>query len=149
MLWDVSTAIFQRKTSKRDYVSDNWYRLANEPEFYGSVEAGRRYVIADDVCTSGGTMASLRGFIESQGGRVTCMTTLASRDGSHAQISHAEGTLHRFTGVYGSSIQSVFREEIGHELDCLTEHEGRFLERCQSVDEFRARVHGARNAPAP
>lgn len=143
--WECDSALFQRRTVSRDFVTDGWFRLVNEPEFYGQVQPGRRYVIADDVCTMGGTMASLRGYIEASGGRVVCTTTLASRDGSHAQFSLAERTLSRLSSVHGGALPAVFREEFGYELTCVTEHEGRFLLRCQGLDAFRAGVHGARN----
>ena len=144
MGWEFSTTIFQRKTSSRDFVSDNWIRLVNEPSFYGSVDTTRPYVIADDVCTQGGTMASLRSFIESQGGHVTCMTTLACHDGRNAQISLAPGTLARLIGVDGGSFARTFREEMGYDLHCLTEFEGRFLSRCQTANDLRKGIHGAR-----
>ena len=127
MSWDVCDTIFQSKTNSRDFVKDNWFRLANEPEFYGHVEAGRHYVIADDVCSLGGTIASLRGFIESQGGHVICMTSLACGDGQHAQISLASGTLSRLTALYDGRFTAAFRRELGYEPECLTEREGRFL----------------------
>ncbi|MCJ2037861.1 phosphoribosyltransferase [Methylobacterium sp. J-059] len=147
MRWEPGSGIYQRKTTSRDFIKDNWFRLANEPEFYGQVIAGRRYVIADDVCSLGGTITSLRGFIESQGGTVICMTTLAARDGSHAQISLAAGTLDGLTNVDNGSLPAIFGTEMGYELSCLTEHEGRFLlSECSSADELRARVHGARDA---
>lgn len=149
MGWDVCATIFQLKTVSRDYVKDPWFRLANEPEFYGRIERGRRYVIADDVCTMGGTITSLRGFIESQGGCVTCMTTLASREGSHAQISLARGTLSRLTALYDGRFNEAFRRELGYEPECLTEREGRFLLRCPSLDAFREGLDGARNGTTP
>lgn len=145
MGWEVSQNIYQLKTLSRDFVTDGWFRLVHQPEFYGTVENGRRYVICDDVCTMGGTIASLRGFIESQGGRVICATVLASRDGSHARISLAAQTLSRLTIALGGELAANCRMELGHEVFCLTEPEGGFLLRCPSIDALRAGIHGARD----
>ncbi len=87
MGWEVERNIYQAKTVSRDFVTDGWFRLVCQPAFYGEVRAGRRYVIADDVCTTGGTIASLRGFIEVNGGCEIAATALASKFGHPVPIS--------------------------------------------------------------
>jgi hypothetical protein len=52
------------------------YRLSVHSEFDGPVRAGRDYLIADDNVTQGGTLADLRSYIETHGGRVVGATTL-------------------------------------------------------------------------
>lgn len=143
--WDVDRAIFQARTLSKDFTGSGWFRLANDPEFYGVVQPGRRYVIADDVCTMGGTPAALRGFIESQGGRVIGATVLASHDGRHAAISLAESTRDRLIMRLGNGFRAACLEELGYAVECLTEPEGCFLLRCPSIDAFRAGLDGARN----
>jgi hypothetical protein len=145
MKWEPDASIFQARSVGRDFVSDGWFRLAQQPEYYGQVQAGRRYVLADDVCTMGGTMASLRGFIESKGGHVILMRALASGDGRHVKISLVEETKSRLSGLYSGEFPNICQAELGYAYDCLTEPEGRFVLRCPSPERFRAGVHGARH----
>ncbi|KQP51139.1 hypothetical protein ASF41_13210 [Methylobacterium sp. Leaf111] len=145
MGWPFDRSIHQRRTMSRDFNKDMWYRIGHEPEFDGIVQAGRRYVIADDVCTGGGTVAALRGFIEGQGAEVCCITALAAGDGGHPLISLAPETLSGLNEACAGALANVFLAEVGHGIECVTEQEGRFLLRCASVDAFRARIHGARH----
>src|SRR5205807_1582691 len=39
MGWSVDAGIYQAKTISRDFVTDGWFRLVNQPEFYGTVQA--------------------------------------------------------------------------------------------------------------
>ena len=144
MGWEVSETTFQGKVVNRDFTTDGWFRLVQQPEFYGEIEPGRRYILADDVCTMGGTLASLRGFIYSKGGEVTCTTALASKNGSHVPISLAEDTLARLTDAHGGELAAICQMELGYEVACLTEAEGQFLLRCPSIDALRAGIDGAR-----
>jgi hypothetical protein len=144
MRWDVEKNVYQAKTVSRDFVTNGWFRLIHQPEFYGTVQAGRRYVIADDVCTMGGTIAGLRGFIESQGGHVIAATALASRYGMPVPIALAQPTLLGLTTVFAGRLNDLCQRELGYGLLCLTDPEGRFLLRCSSFDEVRAGIDGAR-----
>jgi len=64
---DVELGIVQReKVSRTGTGSD--HRLAFNPTFEGSVQPGQKYLILDDTLTMGGTLASLRGYIENRGG---------------------------------------------------------------------------------
>lgn len=144
MGWEVARDIFQVRTVNRDFVVDGWFRFANQPEYDGTVEAGRNYVIADDVCTMGGTLASLRGFIEAKGARVICMTTLASRDGSRVKISLAQPTISRLSTGYDGELDDLLCREMGYGLGCLTDPEGRFLLQFPTLERIREGIHGAR-----
>jgi hypothetical protein len=137
MGWELERRIFQSRTAGRDFVTDGWYRLVQQPAYYGAVQAERDYVVADDVCTMGGTMASLRGFIESKGGRVICMTALASGGGHHVEIALAGPTKSGLYGAHDGQLDQILRTELGYGLDCLTEPEGQFVLRCQTLDRFR------------
>lgn len=94
----------------------------------------------------GGTMASLRGFIESKGGNVICMTALASEDGTHAQISLDTDTLRALSMSFQGRLAEEVKGEIGYEIQCLTYQEGKFLLRCKTYDAFRAGINGARDS---
>jgi hypothetical protein len=145
LAWEADNGVFQSRTINRGFTTNGWFRILHEPAFYGTVRAGRRYVLADDVCTMGGTLASLRGFIEARGGAVIGMTVLASYDGRHTEISLAPTTLGRLNAHLGGRLASLYEEEVGHGIECVTEQEGQFLLRCQTVNELRAGFDGARN----
>ncbi|WP_126257396.1 phosphoribosyltransferase [Bradyrhizobium sp. LVM 105] len=145
MNWSLDSKIYQTKTINRDFNTDGWFRIVNEPAYYGKVEPGRPYIIADDVCAMGGTLASLRGYIETNGGKVLGMTVLASGSGKNVQISLVGDTFARLTTAWNGELIGAYPQEIGHELESVTEPEGQFLLRCPSYDGFRAGIDGARN----
>jgi adenine/guanine phosphoribosyltransferase-like PRPP-binding protein len=62
-------------------------RLVTPASFEGRVVDGQTYVLVDDHVGLGGTLANLKGFIETHGGRVAAMTTLTeSRDARHIAL---------------------------------------------------------------
>jgi hypothetical protein len=145
MGWDVAPYIFQAQSVKRDFTTDGWFRVAHQPEFYGDVEEGRRYVIADDVCTMGGTIASLKGFIETKGGTVICTTAIAGPSYTAMPLAISEQTAFGLNAKADGAFAAAIEEELGHGIPCLTEPEGRFLLRCASPELFREGINGARN----
>lgn len=143
--WQVAPHIFQERRANRDRLKDGWYRLTHQPSFYGHVEAGRNYVLADDVLTMGGTLASLRGFIESKGGTVIGMTALASGGGGMKPIALSSDTQMKLNEHLGGALDGLLKTEVGYGIECLTEAEGLFLLRCTSVDQFRKGANASRN----
>lgn len=143
--WPADSKIYQQVTINRDFNTNGWFRFVVQPSFYGTVHAGRSYIVADDVCSMGGTLTGLRGFIESYGGHVIGMTVLACGDGDDLQIALADATLSRLTTSLGGQLSGVCGTEIGYGLECLTEPEGQFLLRCPSYDALRAGIDGARD----
>lgn len=144
--WHADSKIYQLKTINRDFSTDGWFRFAVQPGFYGLVQKGRNYVVADDVCTMGATLANLRGFIEENGGHVLGTTVLANGYGNHVEIALADATLSRLTGHLGGQLAGVCKTEVGYELECLTEAEGQFLLRCPTYVELREGIDGARDS---
>ena len=62
-------------------------RFVTPAAFDGPVEADSNYVLVDDHVGLGGTLANLKGYIESAGGRVVAMTTLTeSREARHIAL---------------------------------------------------------------
>ena len=55
---------------------DGLDRLLHQPSFAGTIQPGRNYVLVDDNTTLGGTAATLRSFVEKNGGKVTCLASL-------------------------------------------------------------------------
>jgi adenine/guanine phosphoribosyltransferase-like PRPP-binding protein len=48
--------------------ASGWHRLAFPPLFDGNIVVGEQYLLVDDFVGQGGTLANLKGFIESRGG---------------------------------------------------------------------------------
>ena len=123
-----------------------WYRVVNQPSFYGEVPPGRDFIVVDDVFTMGGTLAGIRGFIENQGSSVICMSSLAHRSGSHVRIALDNPILHALNSGFGDPLNQLLREELGYEANCLTLPEAERLLGCTSLDAVRASLHGARDS---
>lgn len=58
------------------------HRLAINPAFVGEVERDQPYLIVDDTLAMGGTLASLRGYIENRGGKVLGAAVMTAHPGS-------------------------------------------------------------------
>jgi hypothetical protein len=97
------------------------------------------YVLVDDHVGLGGTLANLKGYIETHGGRVVAMTTLTeSREARHIAL-HAD-VLDVLRERHGEALEDLWQEQFGHGLDCLTNVEGGILRREQSLESVRDRL---------
>ncbi len=121
-----------------------YHRMVSQPWFDGDVERGADYLLVDDTCTAGGTLTNLKGFIESNGGRVVAMSVLA-RDPVDIPyyISLAPGTVDRLKYRH-RGLDDFWIEEYGYGLDCLTEGEAGHLYAAPSTHEIRSRLAEAR-----
>ena len=117
-------------------------RLVTPALFDGPVEAGGRYILVDDHVGVGGTLANLRGFVETNGGQVIGMTSLTeSRDGRTIALS--PDTLEMLKGRHGEQLDTFWRGRFGFGIDCLTEIEAQNLARLQSlaaIEDFLAQA---------
>lgn len=117
-------------------------RLVTPAEFGGRVESGRHYVLVDDHVGLGGTLASLKGYVETRGGKVLAMTTLTeSREA--ARISLRPETLIMLRERHGKNLDTLWRSQFGYGIDCLTEVEGQILCRQEStaaIEDFLAKA---------
>lgn len=114
-------------------------RLVTPAAFEGVVVVGQAYVLVDDHVGLGGTLANLRGHIETLGGRVLAMTTLTeSRDAR--QIALRPETLNVLRERHGEDFEQFWKAQFGHALDCLTDIEGKVLGREPTVDAIRNRL---------
>ncbi len=105
--------------------SDGFHRLAAQPEFDGVVEAGREYIIVDDTLAQGGTLASLKGFIEQKGGRVVAISALTGKDYS-AKLRPNTADLALLRKKY-PELEAFWYEEFGYGFDRLTSSEANYL----------------------
>lgn len=119
--------------------ADLMQRMIARSQFNGDVKPGGRYVLVDDVTTSGGTFADLADYIRSKGGEVAGAVSLvnAARD---AKLAADPQVVRRLEGRHGD----VIREQLGIEPGALTASEARYLDGFRSADEIRNRVAKAR-----
>lgn len=153
---EVADCIFQYPRAKRDRNGNFVFRIANSPEFFGDVVADADYVVVDDVLTYGGTLAGLRAYIEYNGGRVICMSTLAGNPPGEVPIAVPRNAIAALSRVANGKLDEFFLEVLGYGLDCFTEREAgklRSLLRKEwkqnfSLDSLRKRIIRARHEAA-
>lgn len=119
--------------------ANGWFRLATPATFTGTVEGGKDYLLIDDHVGFGGTLANLRGYVETQGGHVIGMTTLTETAGGHKIAPRAE-TLSVLEAKHGEELDQFWREVFGYSTACLTDIEAGYLSRVESVAAIHARL---------
>ncbi|NQU10332.1 DNA mismatch repair protein MutS, partial [bacterium] len=125
-----------------------FHRIAYQPVFEGAIESGQDFLLVDDNVAVGGTLANLRGYIETHGGRVIGATTL-TESGPSGRVAVRPETLQALRAKHGDDLETWWRKQFGHGLDCLTESEARHLLKAPDVDAIRGRVAAARQAADP
>ena len=127
---------------------DMAFRLAYRPKFTGTVQAGRDYIIADDVVTSGATLGELRYYIESRGGKVVHMVVVAAaKFGAH--IAMTPQTYFDLESKYSiMPLQLFLRENNIYDgsYQYLTEAEARSILNAGTIDAAGDRITAARRA---
>lgn len=126
-------------------------RLLSQPEFEGPVQRGREYIIVDDVYTMGGSVASLVGHIEANGGKVSCVSVLAAQSKEklntkekfkprELSLSITDKTLNEIDKKHGWCFVRKFEEAVGISIASLTNREGAFVAHAFETtrDFFRA-----------
>ncbi|QMW22970.1 phosphoribosyltransferase [Sandaracinobacteroides saxicola] len=111
-------------------------RIVTPARFAGALVAGMDYLLVDDHVGMGGTLASLRGYVEHMGGTVVGMICLTASPGS-AKIALQSDTLDMIRQKHGPALDSFWQTEFGYGLDCLTNREAQHLCRQPSVDAIK------------
>jgi hypothetical protein len=124
--------------------ADGYHRLAFPAVFDGSVKEGE-YVLIDDFVGQGGTLANLRGHVESRGGRVIGAVSLAGQRRS-AQLRLGEQTLQELRQKHGEQLEEWWNATFGYGLDRLTQSEAGYLYRSDDFDTITTRLASARGA---
>ncbi len=141
---EVATGIVQTKRVGRTG-QDGFGRLANQPEFSGNVRSDLPYFILDDTLTQGGTLAGLKGYIESHGGRVIGASALTGKQYS-AKMAPSPQTLSQLREHFGgTSLENWWKQQHGYGFDGLTESEANYLFRAGNADKIRDRILAARS----
>ncbi len=116
-----------------------FYRLSQYPFFDGDVQKGRKYVILDDTLSMGGTLASLRGYIENKGGHVLMAIALTGHEGA-ASLNIKEAMLDSIRKKHGDKLNDWWKAEVGFGVDKLTQGEAGHLKKAPSFEEIRNRI---------
>ncbi len=107
-------------------------RLVTPAMFGGPVRRGANYVLVDDHVGIGGTLANLRGYVETHGGLAIAMTALTeSREAR--RIALRPETLNVLREKHGKALDDFWLSQFGYGIDCLTEVEALILCRQPSV----------------
>jgi len=125
--------------------ADGFWRLARQAEFDGPVQAGRDYVLVDDFVGMGGTLASLKGYIESKGGHVVAAVCLTGKPHS-AKLALSPERLNELRKKHGTELETWWLGRFAHAFDALTESEARYLARTEAADTIRNRIVAAEQA---
>ncbi|MEY2925623.1 MAG: hypothetical protein RL367_100 [Pseudomonadota bacterium] len=107
-------------------------RIVTPAVFDGQIQRGAHYVLVDDHVGLGGTIANLRGYVETRGATVIAITTLTeSRDAR--VISLQPDTRNMLWERHGHALDTLWKTRFGYGIDCFTEVEALNLCRQQSV----------------
>ena len=140
--WPVDAEIVQINKPGRTG-SGSSHRLAFQPVFDGKVEAGRDYLILDDNSTMGGTIASLRGYIENRGGRVIGAAVMSARE-TALDIVPTRNQLNEIQRKHGDAPNDYWTREFGYGIDRLTRAEAGVIRSAGAFDSIRDRIAAAR-----
>lgn len=136
---EVDNNIYQDNTVKRTGTGI-YHRYVAPPEFRGEVERGQSYLIVDDTLSVGGTIATLKGYIENRGGKVVGATVMTAYD-SNVDIAIKQNMLQSLREKQGLS--EYWNKEFGYNLDKLTQQEAGHLKK-PTLEQIQDRVQEAR-----
>lgn len=136
--WPVDTGVVQVNVVAHTGANGFW-RLAMQAEFEGTVVPEREYVLVDDFVGMGGTLANLKGYIESKGGKVLAAVSLTGKPHS-AKLEPSMQRLNELREKHGKQLEDWWVERFAHGFDALTESEARYLARTETVDTIRNRI---------
>ena len=142
--WPVDTGIVQVNVVGHTGAKGFW-RLARQAEFQGPVKTGCEYVLVDDFVGMGGTLANLKGHIESKGGHVLAAVTLTGKPHS-AKLAPTQERLKELRTKHGKELENWWFQRFAHTFDALTESEARYLARTETADTIRDRIAEAEQA---
>ena len=140
---DVELGIIQSdKVGRTDTGAD--HRLAFNPTFEGDVKQGQKYLVVDDTLTMGGTVASLRGYVENRGGKVIAASVMTAHEGA-LDLPVKPSMLAAIENKHGPSMNQFWQEMFGYGIDKLTQGEAGHLKSAKTVDAIRERITAARH----
>ena len=119
------------------------HRLAFQPVFGGEVQQGKDYLIVDDTLAAGGTIASLKGYIENRGGKVVGAMAMTARESSLV-LPVTQKMLDNIERRHGNLMNEFWQKEFGYGIDKLTNGEAGHLRKAPNVEQIRTRIVNAK-----
>ena len=136
--WPAETGVVQTNVVSHTGANGFW-RLARQAEFDGPVQPGCTYVMVDDFVGMGGTLANLKGYLESKGGKVLAAVSLTGKPHS-AKLALSPERLKELRSKHGTELENWWIGRFAHAFDSLTESEARYLTRTETADIIRDRI---------
>ncbi|HCE5184934.1 phosphoribosyltransferase [Vibrio parahaemolyticus] len=121
-----------------------FHRLAMSPKFEGNVERDQSYLIVDDTLSMGGTLASLRGYIENRAGKVLGAAVMTAHPAA-LDITLKPKLSNAMQQKHGPELDDYWRKEFGYSVNEITQGEAGHLRKAPSLDAIRDRITEARN----
>jgi hypothetical protein len=121
--------------------ASGYQRLATPALFHGNVKLGK-YLLVDDFIGQGGTLANLKGYLESCGASVIGATTLTGKAYS-AKLNLTAETLQNLRGKHGTELEEWWLAAFGYGFEKLTESEARYLLRADDAYTITTRIVAA------
>lgn len=121
--------------------SSGYHRLAFPALFAGKVDEAN-YFLVDDFIGQGGTLANLKGFLESNGGQTIGATALTGKAYS-AKLAPAENTILELRRKHGNELDLWWSATFGFGFESLTESEARYLIRGNDAHSITTRIIAA------
>ena len=140
--WPVDHGVYQANVVFHTG-ADGFSRLARQARFDGTVTPDCDYVLVDDFIGMGGTLANMKGFIESKGGRVLAAVCLTGKPHS-AKLAPSTERISELRAAHGTDLENWWIEQFAHTFDALTESEARYLARTEGSDTLRSRIAAAK-----
>ena len=119
--------------------ADPMERMGLRAQFEGGVISQGQYVLVDDVCSLGGTLAELANYIQASGGQVAEIFVLVNA-GRTPNLKPEAKSIRLLEKRYGHEITNIF----GIEPAALTANEASYLVGFRTADEIRNRLAKAR-----
>ena len=123
----IPIAEFQKSVEYKRGDKDRIGRLLAPSMVKGKVEEGVNYIMVDDVLTAGGTLASLKGTIENNGGKAIGLTVIGMGMGKKRSLDITPKTTKALEDNFGTDIHDYIEKETGYKISQLTEHEAQGL----------------------
>jgi hypothetical protein len=142
--WQVDDGVVQMNVVSHTG-ADGFSRLARQAEFDGAIQPGAEYVMVDDFVGMGGTLANLRGHIETNGGKVLAAVALTGKPHS-AKLRLTQDSLNELRSKHETQLEHWWQNRFGHAFDALTESEARYLIRTPDAATIRNRIAAAEQA---
>lgn len=137
--WGVSSGQIVQSNKVGHTRARAFNRMVTPAAFEGPVHPGANYVLVDDHVGLGGTLANLKGHIETHGGQVVAMTTLTeSRDARRIALQNDVHSM--LKERHGEELENLWKEHFGYGLECLTNVEAGILCREQTLESIRDRL---------